>query len=61
MGGYWNDNTTDSGYWGEGYANVFGSMTNCHFDLTEMPTTDSFTADMAALYNYMFPVATENN
>jgi hypothetical protein len=60
-GGYWNGNTTDSGYWGEGYANVFGSMTNCHFDLTEMPTTDSFTADMKTLYNYMFPVATENN
>jgi hypothetical protein len=60
-GAYWNGNTTDSGYWGEGYANVFGAMTNCNFALTEMPTADSFTADMAALYNYMFPVATENN
>ena len=55
-GAFWNTSN-----WGEGYANVFGTMTNCNFALTEMPTADSFTADMAALYNYIFPVATENN
>ena len=60
-GGYWNGGTANTEYWGEGYANVFGTMTNCNFALTEMPTADSFTADMKALYDYMNPTAAENN
>jgi hypothetical protein len=63
--GFWNSTTTDAGYWGDNYSNILSTDSVCYYiDIdTGLTETDKqgFTADMKALYDYMYPTAAENN